>query len=135
LRYRQYVRVSIQVQIQRSLGRRRSARGSQRYTEESIGSQPAPVRRSVQLNQAGVKRSLQCHGVPDQRAGKFPVDGLNCPPDAKSTVAGTAIAELNRLVTAPRPAGRHIGAAQEPAAGNNVNLNRGQAAAVKNLTR
>jgi len=135
LRHRQDVRVGVQVPVERlTRGGGRGTGGGQGHSKQRVGAQAAAVRGAVQFHQPQVELALRHDGAAGQGRGQHIADVADRLPDAVTAEPAAAVAQLHRLVAAARPARRDVGPAQERVVHHDVNLDRGQATAVENLT-
>ena len=116
-----------------SLRRRRGVQGRHRDRHRGVAAQPRLVGRAVQLDQPLVDQRLVGAVQPDQGPRDLAIDASASPLDTKATEGFTAIAQVDRLLTAARSAGRGDGAAHRAARQGDLGLQGRASAGVPDL--
>ena len=124
-----------EIAIERSLERFRRRLGhGQRYAEDGIGAEPGLVGRAVELDQRVVDAALVLGVHSGERIEDLAVDGIDGLEHAFAEVAPlVAVAQLDGFVRAGGGADRHRGAPPRPVLEDDIDLDRGIAAAVQDL--
>ncbi len=135
-RHRQHVRGrSADVAVERQparLGRGLGAR--HRHAEDGVGSEPALVLGSVELDEGRVDPALILGIHAGKRIEDLAIDGVDRLGDALALVARlVAVAQLDRLVRSRRGARGHRGAAHSPVLEHDVDLDGRVAPAIEDL--
>ncbi len=104
------------------------------HAENGVGAELGLVGRAVQLDHGLIDGDLVEGVHAFDFAGDQRVDVVDGVKDALAQIGLAAIAQFHRLVRAGRGAGRNGGAAEAAIVENDVDLDCGIAAAVKNLT-
>src|ERR1700712_2389912 len=110
------------------------SRRGEGHAEQRVGAEAALVLGSIELDQVGVEATLRSGVEAGERFGELALDRVDGAEDSEAAEAGAAVAQLDRLVRSGRATGRDVGAAGGPAFESDVDLDRGDAAAVEDLT-
>src|SRR5579864_2615897 len=113
----------------------RGSGASEADPKHRIGTEPALVRRAVELDQRAVDRHLVSGIETGQRVEDLAVDRVDSLQHAAPVITRTAIALLDRLMRAGRGAGRHRRASHRAAVEGDLDLDRWIAAAVEDFAR
>src|SRR6478735_1812834 len=114
------------------IGRRLGA--GKRHAEDGIGSEPALVRRTVELDHGLVDLDLVFGRAVGERLEDLAIDGLDRLAHALAEIARlVSIAQFDRLMRAGRGARRHRRAAHRTILQHDIDLDGGVAAAVQDF--